>query len=1015
MHPGSLRRALAGALFVVFLALRGAFAAEALPRIEVREFTLPNGMLFLVVERPAVPQVAVRLAIRAGSALEDAGRTGIAHLVEHMLFKGTRNFGSRDARRDAELQERIDAAYEELRAEEARRNPDPERIRRLREEMERLRGEAQPLYIPQVFSTQLGKNGAVGVNAFTNTDQTQYVASVPADMLEQWFSIASEQIFEPAWREFYVEKEVVKREWAFRYANDPGGAAWLDLHALAYRAHPYRNPVIGWLADIERLGTRDAIEFHARHYHPANAVCVLVGDVSVAEAQRLAGIYFGRYPAGTRAPEIVTAEPPPGGPRRGVRYLEGARTPLVRVGFHGPRMGHPDFYALDALSLILSQGRSARLTRRLVEEGLAADAWAVHPDRRYAGFFVLGGTPVEPREEGFAEAPEEKRREAYLRACEALEERLLAQVERLQAEPVAEEELARVKKLNRRDFLDRLRSNGAIASLLAGLEVQAGWRYLEDYLERMEAVTAADVQRVAREVLRRELRTTVYVIPGGPAARPPEDYREERSIPSAAAGRRTIAAADLSNRSRYPTPAGWKHPLSFRREPRRIDYPPAQRLTVAGVPVFFLPDAALPLVDLTLYARLGSVDEPVELAGLTELLEETLVNGGTERRSAEELAAALDDHAIHVNAAIGLEESSLHLSVLAADWERGIELLAEILARPAFEARVLEAARGRILDALRRQGEDAAAVALREAMVWHFAGHPYGRDPLAALATLPRIGAADLKAFLRSRLTPEQLVVAAAGDISAERLEAGIRRLVAALAPGGAPARRIPPPEPTPPVLALVHKPGQVQAQVAALWRTVPRSDPRFWKLGLLIELFGGNDSLLYTRLRDDLGYVYAAGFSPASRRQAGMAVGSIGARSDRAAAAIEETVGLLRGLAREVPAEELELKRLDALNGFVFAVSSPQDLVRAYGRFALRGEPLDTLVRIQESYFGATAEELRGLAAAFLDPSRIQLFVVADRATPVTAPGGRPLTLEEDLRGLAERLGIPFREIDWR
>jgi len=122
----------------------------------------------------------------------------------------------------------------------------------------------QQIYVPQAFSSQVGRNGAVGVNAFTSTDQTQYVMSVPSDMLEQWFSIVSEQTFEPSWREFYVEKEVVQREWAFRYINNPNGAAWLDLNAAAYTAHPYRNPIIGWKADMEKYSTQDAVAFHMR-------------------------------------------------------------------------------------------------------------------------------------------------------------------------------------------------------------------------------------------------------------------------------------------------------------------------------------------------------------------------------------------------------------------------------------------------------------------------------------------------------------------------------------------------------------------------------------------------------------------------------------------------------------------------------------------------------------------------------------------------------------------------------
>jgi predicted Zn-dependent peptidase len=367
-------------------------------KLDVEEFELENGMLFLIVERPATPQVAARLAIRAGSALEATGKTGIAHLLEHMMFKGTKNFGTLDVVRDQKLQKQIEEAYQTILGEQQKRNPDQKLIREKRAEMDKLRAEVQKIYISQAYSSQLGKNGAVRVNAFTTKDQTQYITSVPSDMLEQWFSITSEQLFEPSWREFYVEKDVVQREWAFRYINDAGGAAWLDLNAAAYTAHPYRNPTIGWKSDMEKFSTRDAIEFHKKYYTPANTVCVLVGDVTVEEAKKLARIYFERYPSGGRATEAVTREPIQQGPRKNIRFLKGARTPLVRVGFHSAKMGTPDFYALDAMTMVLSHGRGARMTHNVINRGLAVEAWGYNPDNRYGGMVILGGSPNEPQE-----------------------------------------------------------------------------------------------------------------------------------------------------------------------------------------------------------------------------------------------------------------------------------------------------------------------------------------------------------------------------------------------------------------------------------------------------------------------------------------------------------------------------------------------------------------------------------------------------------------------------------------
>jgi predicted Zn-dependent peptidase len=545
---------------LVAIGASNASEADTALQLAVKEFTLKNGMLFLVVERSATPQVAVRLAIRAGSALEERGKTGIAHLLEHMMFKGTKNFGSTDFQKDADLQARIDAAYDVVRAEQAKRRPDEKVVQEKLAEMEQMRLEAQKLYIPQVFSSQLGKNGAVGVNAFTSQDQTQYIASVPSDMIEQWFAIISEQLFEPSWREFYVEKEVVQREWAFRYVNNPEGAAWLDLNATAYSAHSYGNPVIGWKSDMERYSTRDAMQYHSTYYNPSNAVCVLVGNVTLAEARRLAETYFERYPAGQTAPETITTEPPQQGPRKSVRFLEGARTPVVRIGFHGAQINTPDFFALDALTMVLSQGRSARMTQNIVEQGLAVEAWAANPDNRYGGMLVLGGSPNEPDGLERPGLSDEDKRAAYLAACERLESVMLSELEKLKTELVSPQELERLKKLNRRDFIDRLRSNESVAGSLATLEVQAGWRYINDYLNRIEALTPEDIRRVARQYGRPENKTTSFIIPGGVATRPPEAYAEVRSISASSAAGRELHTGSLQNHSIYPTPAGWKHP-----------------------------------------------------------------------------------------------------------------------------------------------------------------------------------------------------------------------------------------------------------------------------------------------------------------------------------------------------------------------------------------------------------------------------------------------------------------------
>ena len=1003
--------------FILALALCLPSSAAEPPldvKLDVKEFFLENGMQFLIVERHATPQVACRVSIRAGSALEDSGKTGIAHMLEHMMFKGTKNFGTTDPEKDQRLQDRIEAAYQTILAEEAKRHPDRSLIREKFAEMERLRREVQEIYVPQAFSMHLSMNGAVGINAFTSRDETQYFMSVPSDMIELWFSMASEQLFEPAWREFYVEKEVVLREWAFRYINNPDGAAFLDLQASAYMAHPYGNPTIGWRSDIERFNTADAMAFHERFYNPTNAVCVLVGDITVERAKELAAIYFERYPAGRRAPEIVTREPPQQGARKSIRFLEGARGPRVLLGFHGASMASDDFYALDALAMILSRGMSARLSQEIVNKGLATEAWAYNPNNRFGGTVIIGGMPPEGEELRANNPGEREKSMDHLKAAENLKKELLSQLEILKTELVSPRELERIRNLAYRDFLDRMRSNQGLARMLASTEVQIGWPYLLTYLDRIARVTAEDIREAANRYLREDNRTTVFVLPGGSLERPPDPYEEVRSFTGSAA-RKTHTPSELVNRSVYPTPEGWKHPLSFRREPRKVTYAKAEMATMDGATLFYLPDRQLPLIDLTLLVKAGEVDVAGQKQGLADILNDTLIKGGTERFSPQELAFLLDEKAMRLSVSVKEEDTTVKLSVMKEDWDLGLEILEEILLRPRFDDEILRVAKERIVTALRRQGEDARTVAMREAMIRHFKDHPYGRDPLMAVETIPAVTGEDMRAFVDEHFVPSNTVAAVSGDIDRQEAMDSLQRLFRLLPQRDAPARDMAAPQPAGPVLALIPKPGQVQSQVALVLPGVSRSHPDYWKMSLLMSIFGGRDSMLFTRLREELGLVYAAFFSQTYKWKAGILLGYIGSKGEMTTRAILETIHIMEALGRKLPEEELERKRMDLLNSFVFNLDTPAQLVEAYARYHMRGEPLDTLERIQDAYITAQKDDLEKLAGTFLDPAKLQVFIVLDPETKVRDKEGKVVLITENLMDLAGAAGLPFTQIPLR
>ncbi len=677
-------------------------------------------------------------------------------------------------------------------------------------------------------------------------------------------------------------------------------------------------------------------------------------------------------------------------------------------------MGTKDFYALDAMTMILSHGRGARMTQNIVNKGLAVGAWSYNSDNRYGGMVVLGGSPNEPDELKKQGLTEEDKRQAYLRANEGVEKLLLAEVEKLKIELVTRRELERIKKLSQREFLDGMLSNEHLAGILASLEVQVGWRYLTTYLEKIMAVTPEEIRRVSKKYIRTDNKTSIYVIPGGRSERQAQPYTEVRSAGGSAAVK-GVRPGTFSNNSIYPTPEEWKHPLSFERKPQKIEYPHAERAKLEGATVFYLPDRELPLIDLTLLVKAGAVDLTDAKIGLDRILNGSLIRGGTEKFSPTELALVLDENAIRLSFSVHQEETVINLSVMKDDWERGLALLEEILTRPRFEPEVLDVVKRQALIALKRQGGNARAVVRREGMIWHFKGHPYGRDPLQGMKTIPTITHEDLTGFLKRYLVPPNMVVAISGDIEKSRALKGLRKLFQALSGNKAPARKIDDPAETPPILALIHKQGQVQSQVGLGLRSIKRTHPAYWKMSLLMDIFGGNDSLMYTRLRDDLGLVYAAWFQQTYKWKAGMLVGYIGCKGDETRQAIQETVKIMNALRKEVPEEDLEKKRLDSLNSFVFNVDTPAALVETYGLYHMRKEPLDTLEKIQDAFIGAKREELEILARKLLVPKNLQVFVVVDKTTLVTKKDGTLVTLEEDLKALAKELGLPFKEIALR
>ena len=479
-----------------------AFAPIATPQElegRVRRVTLDNGMRFLIMQRGTAPVFSATLRFRVGSVDDPGGASGMAHLFEHMAFKGTSIIGVRDAGAEAGILDATDRLVHDLHAELDRGEAaDPERLTGLRKEMASLAARHAQLVIKDEFSEILSGQGAQGLNASTGQDLTSYMMSLPSNRLELWCLMESARLQDLILREFYSERDVVMEERRMRIEDQPDGKLYEQLLLTAYQAHPYRVSVVGWMEDLARMTREDAREFRRRHYVPNNAVAALVGDVDPAEAERLIRKYFGALSPAPPPPTLALREPLQQGERRVV--VEYDAEPSLMIAFHKPSMPHPDDAVFDVIESLLTSGRTSRLFRRLVmETRVASNVSAFEaPGERYPNLFIIVADPRAPH------------------TAAEVESILLEELDRLGREPATAHELEKIRNQVETSFLYALRSNRGLASQLSYYEILTGsWEDLLRYQEEVKSVTPERLQDVAARTFMPSNRTVaVRVRPG---------------------------------------------------------------------------------------------------------------------------------------------------------------------------------------------------------------------------------------------------------------------------------------------------------------------------------------------------------------------------------------------------------------------------------------------------------------------------------------------------------------------
>jgi predicted Zn-dependent peptidase len=512
-----VRRGILGLLAGAALAAPAGGAEK--PRIEVSEFSLANGMRWLLFERHETPQIAAGWVAHVGSVNERPGITGISHLFEHMMFKGTRTIGTKDSAADLALIQEQEQVMEEIRAEltqmraRLRRGEIDElhkpengspRYRELLGRFGELVKKQREILIKDQLDQIYTRNGGEALNAFTAEDITAYFIRVPANRLELWAWLESDRLIEPVFREFYSERDVVYEERRLRVEATPLGKYDEAFSALFWEASPYGWPVVGWPSDLPAITKAQADEYFGLYYAPGNLTGVLVGDFKTAEARAVIERYFGRVPAGKAAPpEMITQEPRQLAEKR--YHAEAETSPTVRIWWHGVPFVHKDRTALDLLSDVLS-GRTGRLYKGLVQgREIANEVTAVVDLRKYDGLFQVecvvkdGGDPA------------------------AVEAAVYEEIEKIQKEGVPAEELQKVKNQGKAGAYRRLSSPFSIMVQLLQYDGLGDWQYINKYADEVEAVTSDDLKRVAAEHFVKENRTVgVFLRKAGTASEDPE-------------------------------------------------------------------------------------------------------------------------------------------------------------------------------------------------------------------------------------------------------------------------------------------------------------------------------------------------------------------------------------------------------------------------------------------------------------------------------------------------------------
>jgi predicted Zn-dependent peptidase len=486
-----------GAALLLIAAWSGAHAQNLKSfeqRITVK--VLPNGLTLIICERHDAPVFSYTTFVDAGDVNDPTGESGLAHMFEHLAFKGTTQIGTKDYAAEKVALEKVEAANDAYEAEFLKPiGRSEEKLKALHQAFLDAQAEAEKYVIPNQFTEVADANGANDLNAETGLDDTQYFWSMPENRLELWAWMESGRLSDVVPREFYKERDVVIEERRMRVDSDPIGRLVEQFVATAYVAHNYKRSSIGWPSEVSQINATEAMAFHKKYYVGGDVVVAVVGDVDAKTAMPMLEKYFSRVPGGPKPEEMTTIEPPQFAEKSIV--IREQTQPFYLEGYHRPSYRDADDAVYDAIGDIMSNGRVSRLYRSLVEQqqiAAEAEGFSPFPGEKYPSLFAFYAVPLP------GHTPAEMR------------DAIHKEIEKLKTTDVTDAELQMYKTRTRADLLRGLADNQGLANSLANYQTRYGdWRQLFLELDEVDKVSKADIRRVANKVFVDSNRTSAEI------------------------------------------------------------------------------------------------------------------------------------------------------------------------------------------------------------------------------------------------------------------------------------------------------------------------------------------------------------------------------------------------------------------------------------------------------------------------------------------------------------------------